>query len=144
MSQVQYDMTCATAPYQDETECQMMFGSWTLNTDMLQLSTSSIQFDMTHFIPHGHWDIVRTFATTSQFEYPYCPGVQYARVSYVFVLVRRLHENVVRYHQGVHTLPRPMKNSADVVIISFQNAYRLGTLNYAAAVWVTFVCTVSL
>lgn len=134
MSQVQYDMTCATAPYQDETECEMKFGSWTLNTDMLQMSTSSVQFDMTHYVPHGHWDVIRTFATTSQFEYPYCPGVRYARVSYVFALVRRLHENVVRYHQEV-----PMKNAADVVNGSFRNASRLETFYYAAVVWVAFV-----
>ena len=103
VSHIQYDMTCVTSPAQEESECEMKFGSWTLNTELLRLTSVSETLDLANYVDHVEWALAQSFVTTSVFEYPCCPGVRYGVVSYSFVLRRRTKngDHVVRFRQEV-------------------------------------------
>ena len=97
VSHIQYDMTCVTSPAQEESECEMKFGSWTLNTELLRLTSVSETLDLANYVDHVEWVLAQSFVTTSVFEYPCCPG---GTVRCRVILVRVAQKDEERRSRG--------------------------------------------
>jgi len=82
------------------TECELRFGSWTLDSDLLYLQPVHDRFDPP-VRRHPDWDVVRTTTRVYDFQYPWRPGVHYPVVGFRLSLRRRRRQRLPPHQRRV-------------------------------------------
>ena len=123
VTHVLYDLSCPSSSIRrpDEPDCELRFGSWTLNADMVRMQGLTNHLDTTYYIRHHEWDLIKSRVKSSELQYPWCPEVKFSFVGYRFTM--RRHWQPTRHRIGT-TISTGYPSI-------YRNQQRLVTVGYA-------------